>query len=67
MPNKIDKEPIKALWCTIWHAVEERQENQTTAEILTFFITLEAHSHFIIAQYFISATEINAKEYIITQ
>lgn len=42
-------------------------ENQATAQILTFPITLEAHSHFIIAQYFISATEINAKEYIIRQ
>lgn len=34
---------------------------------LNLFITLKAHSHFIIAQYFISATDINAKEYIITQ
>lgn len=67
MLNEINKEPIKAHWCTIWHAEEERQENQTTTEILTFFITLEAHSHFIIAQYFTLATEINAKEYIITQ
>lgn len=66
MANKIDKEPIKAQWHTIWHA-EDEWENQATAQILTFPITLEAHSHFIIAQYFISATEINAKEYIIRQ
>lgn len=66
MANKIDKEPIKAWWHTIWHA-EDEWENQATAQILTFPITLEAHSHFIIAQYFISATEINAKEYIIRQ
>lgn len=67
MANKIDKGPIKAQWHTIWHAEDEQQENQATAEILNFLIALEAHSHFIIAQHFISATEINAKEYIITQ
>lgn len=67
MANKIDKEPIKAQWHTIWHAEDERQENQATAQSLTFLITLEAHSHFIIAQHFISATEINAKEYVIRQ
>lgn len=66
MANKIDKGPIKAQWHTIWHAEDEQQENQATAQILTFLIIL-AHLHFIIAQHFISATEINAKEYIITQ
>lgn len=67
MANKIDKEPIKAQWRTIWHAEDERREKKATAQIFTFLITLEAHSHFIIAQHFISDAEINAKEYITRQ
>lgn len=40
MANKIDKGPIKARWHTIWHAEDEQQENQATAQILTLLIIL---------------------------